>query len=115
MKNFINRALVAKKKLKLFFAFRDARPPCEPGSEERGVCLRPKNSDFLVVKTMPFLRQFSTIFSFIFSPSSAYLRLWSKLSQRFAYHSISTSLLMVASRKAPFQAATVTYRVVMRW
>ena len=75
MKNFINRALVAKKKLKLFFAFRDARPPCEPGSEERGVCLTPKNCHSSVVKMAPFLRQFSTIFSFIFLYFSAYLRL----------------------------------------
>ena len=71
MKNFINRALVAKKKLKLFFAFREARPPCEPGSEERGVCLTPKNRHSSVVKMAPFhadFRPFSPLFFSIFQP-----------------------------------------------
>ena len=59
MKNFINRALVAKKKTKTIFrVIREARPPCEPGSEERGVCLTPKNYHSSVVKMVPFSRRF---------------------------------------------------------
>ena len=56
------------------------------GSTETAVYLIPKTSDFSVVKITPFLRLFSTIFSFIFSAyllpifslSSAYLQLRGK-------------------------------------
>ena len=60
--------------------------PSAGGGEETAVYLIPKTSDFSVVKITPFLRLFSTIFSFIFSAyllpifslSSAYLQLRGK-------------------------------------
>ena len=66
-------------------------------STETAVYLIPKTSDFSVVKITPFFDYF--LFHF-FCLSSAYLQpifsCGAKPSQRFAYHSISTTQLMVA-------------------